>query len=403
MVDRLRPTPKEMLPVGEGVAYYPKEFLGNPEVGLGGVHAGWGKVLTNEQLPDYISGIIGRELEPGEILQLDGMGFESRYRTDYLDRRMQERAEWELGIRMLKTALKKNGWSTSEIGFLAVGMSSPVCEDVTVRLAREVGIPEEATKITVHKACDSTGHALNLLLDEKNGFYGKKGLLFGLEGLSRGLSERDGVGQTRDVQAHQLFANGAGIIGLVPGVTLLPISVRSEDLGDPKGALRASVDYRMPPEGKEVEVRIDEKNNHIVVAGRIAKPTNGEGIHMYSNKGMLGQFGIGTADLIAPVTEETRKRLEFNGDANGMYDWIVQHHPNYKILLSQSKRLLRGHGISLRMDEHWKIHNYGNVSAASLVIDMLETSGDMRPGTVGLIVAYGAGAHYDVMSVMRPR
>src|SRR5665811_1570496 len=96
----------------------------------------------------------------------------------------------------LVEAAHANGWEPADVEGLLIGVTLPVVEDYTERIARAAGIPESALKVSVHKACDGSVAGLNLALNpglptslgpasrlaEK--LYGKRVLVGGIEGLS---------------------------------------------------------------------------------------------------------------------------------------------------------------------------------------------------------------------------
>ena len=93
--------------------------------------------------------------------------------------------------------MRVNGWKPEEVEGVLIGMTGPIANDYTERIAKEAGIPDNALKVSVHKACDSSMGALHLVLDPDlacsssikgniaKELYGKKVLVGGIEGLSR--------------------------------------------------------------------------------------------------------------------------------------------------------------------------------------------------------------------------
>jgi len=343
MIDRLQQAPPEILPVGEGVPFYSEKVPGDVERGLGGMYGGWGRRVPNENLPSYVADFLGRSLDPNEILELESKGFKSRYSTLHLrsdDQKLEQAlAETLVGMKSVEGAIWENGWDSSEIDAVVIGMSSPLDPDFTVDLANLSGISPYAKKVTVHTACDSSMRGLNWVLDPKNGLYGKKVILGGLENLSRSLTGGDGTRPTKDTQALQLFANAVGFIGIVPGVSIQPIAVRSETKYDEKAALQVAVNYPMPTQGENVAEKYDSSKNHLTISGRIPKPGDGTGVVMANNKEMLKLFGINTAEIVKQILIEMQENLGLQGDPNAWFQWVVMHHANLKIIEFQSKKL----------------------------------------------------------------
>ena len=401
MSDRLKPTPDEILPIGEGIPYYPERVVGDKERGLGGVYAGWGQRVTNEELPGYVGDFLGRNLEPSEILELDSKGFTSRHLTLHLPHEEAAQAELMVGERAIKGTIEANGWYPDEIDALVIGITSPLSSDFTVEMARRAGIPESALKISVHTACDSSMRGLSWV-EQNEKLKGKKVLLGAVENLSRGLAGGGIVEPTKDTQALQLFGNGVGFIGIVPEVSLRPIVIRQggEDMYDKEGALQVAVNYSLLG-SSQIEER-QYPGNHTVIAGRMPKPVDGTSVKMADNRGMLTLFGHNTADLTYEVLVETRDKLGLSGDPNEWFQWVVMHNANFKISRSQSARLERVYKLPLDLTPYFVLSDFGNVSAASPMISWLRQSNKMTQGTRGLFVGYGAGGYYDVISAQVP-
>jgi hypothetical protein len=91
---------------------------------------------------------------------------------------------------------------------------------------------------------------------------GKKILVGGIEGLSRFTSH------SRDTNALQLFGNGAGVIGIIPGKNMQFLVGQEKEVYDEKGLLAVRMFY---PHSRQVsgqtlvEVTQDSAN-HIRVA-----------------------------------------------------------------------------------------------------------------------------------------
>ena len=83
------------------------------------------------------------------------------------------------GARLLREAAKANGWETSEVQAVLIGMSGPVSEDYVEQIARRAGVPESALKVSVHKACDGSVGSLNLALNPDLGVPGQTNIAAG--------------------------------------------------------------------------------------------------------------------------------------------------------------------------------------------------------------------------------
>jgi len=98
-------------------------------------------------------------------LELGELGFVNRHHVPILTQEENHQLELEVGTRLIKEAAQSNGWKPSEVEGLLVGMSGPITNDYLSEIAQRAGIPEDALKVSVHKACDGSVGALNLALD----------------------------------------------------------------------------------------------------------------------------------------------------------------------------------------------------------------------------------------------
>lgn len=377
------------------MGYFAERVPGKPEIGLGGEYAGWGVMLSNDQLPAYLENFLGRKLAASETLELSSKGFDSRFLTLHFSLEGQKEVEIAVGERLVAGALQANNWNPEEVDALFIGTSIPTHPHYTVEIAQRVGIPEKTPKVSVHTACDSSMRALNLALSTRN-LQGKKVLIGGIENLSRGL-----IG-TKDTQALQLFGNAGAVIGIVPGESLVPVVSRSATIYDEEGALQVAMAYDVP-KGDLPAMDYFPDENHIVIAGKLPEPEDGSSIKMKDNRGMLKLFGYNTADIVAQTLNQFKSRTGASGNPDGWFDGVVMHHANYKIAESQSRRLERAHGLKLDLTKHFVVREFGNVSAASPMISWLKQVDKMKEGTRWLFVGYGAGGYYDTLVAEVPQ
>jgi hypothetical protein len=214
---------QEIIPVGGGVPLG-IERVTNSAIGIGGAYGTWGDSYDNKSLPMIIEHRLGAPLAESDIMELDQLGFVNRHHTPDLSVQDHLELEIEVGSRLLREAAAANGWDPSEVQAVLIGMSGPVSTDYVEQIARRAGIPASALKVSIHKACDGSVGGLNLALNPglavpgqmnvARELYGKKVLVGGIEGLSRFVQH------ARDKNALQLFGNGAGVIGVVPGESM---------------------------------------------------------------------------------------------------------------------------------------------------------------------------------------
>lgn len=377
--------------------------VANKELGISGVYGAWGASYDNASLPAFLKTRLGSELAENEIMNLDELGFLSRHHIPDLADDDQLELELEVGTRLLRESARANGWDPSEVQGVMIGMSCPVSNDYVAQIAERAGIPEDALKVTVHKACDGSMGALHLALNpelSENGkvniaeeLKGKKVLVGGIEGLSRLTSH------SRDKNALQLFGNGAGIIGVVPGETMKFLVGKSHENYDEEGLLQLRMFYphsreRIPGESL-LELQYEDLKN-ITVAGLMNEPKDGAPIFMAGLMGMVKLFVRTGVDVVTDVYKEYQALLDRFGQSGKSIEVAIAHHANYKINLLKAKQLMKN-GVQLPMP--WLLNDFGNVSAASCMIAFLRYVQNLKPGDHVLFDGFGAGTYYDVMAV----
>ncbi|MEW5939718.1 MAG: hypothetical protein AB1750_08670, partial [Chloroflexota bacterium] len=237
---------REIIPVGGGIPFG-IEIVSNPEVGVGGAYAAWGESYDNSTLPGLIEDRLGRPLVENERMNLAELGFVNRHHIPELSEADHLQLELEVGARLLREAARANGWQPSEVDAVLIGMSGPVANDYVDQISRLAGIPDSAVKVSVHKACDGSVGGLHLALNpnlatvgQRNlaeELYGKKVLIGGIEGLSRFIAH------AHDKSALQLFGNGAGVIGVIPGETFKFLVGKNFEAFDDEGVLAVRMYY----------------------------------------------------------------------------------------------------------------------------------------------------------------
>jgi len=306
--------------------------------------------------------------------------------------------EIEVGSRLLVAAARANNWNPSEVEAVLIGMSGPISEDYVEQICKRAGIPDEALKVSVHKACDGSVGSLNLALNPELGnanqvniakeLYGKKVLVGGIEGLSRFINH------AHDKNALQLFGNGAGVIGVVPGESMKFLVGKSHEAFDDEGVLAVHMYY--PHSGKSLIEVCQTGQSHIRVAGLMHEPENGESIEMAGPMGMVKLFVRTGVQVVSDVYQSYRNQMEKIGMPDKSIAVAIVHHANYKINRLKEKHL-KNLGISFPMP--WVVSDFGNVSAASNMIAFLRELPKLKPGDHVLFDGFGAGTYYDVLAV----
>jgi 3-oxoacyl-[acyl-carrier-protein] synthase III len=345
---------------------------------------------------------LGEPLAESDVMNLGELGFHHRHHIPDLTDEQHVELEVEVGARLLKEASAANGWNPAEVEGLLIGTSAPVAGDYLAQIARRAGLREEVLKVSVHKACDGSMGALNLALNPALGvpghvnvaeeLVGKKVLVGGIEGLSRFTSH------ARDKNALQLFGNGMGVFGVVPGETMKLLAGKSRENFDEEGLLQVRMYY---PHSKEIApgksmLEVSQEGSSLRVAGMMHEPEDGLPIVMAGLMGMVKLFVRTGVEVVTDAYREYRMLMEKLGQSSKTIDVIIAHHANYKINLLKAKQLLK-EGIQFPMP--WLLHDFGNVSAASCAIAFLRQLQEIKPGDHVLFDGFGAGTYYDVMAV----
>ena len=377
----------------------------NTQVGIGGAFGTWGDCYSNEALRLLIERRLGEPLRPEESMDLASLGFYYRHHIDRLPYEQHVDLETQVGASFLREAAAACGWQPSEVQAVMIGVSGPVAPDFTERISRAAGIPESALKVSVHKACDGAASALHLALNPELGFQeglernlaeelrGKKVLVGGIEGLSRFIAFSD------DKNALQFFGNGAGVVGLVPGESMQLLAGRTHEVYDEEGVLAVRMYY--PHTGlrsldhSNIEVS-QAGENTIRVAGLMHEPPGGGPIAMAGMMGMVKLFVRSGVQVVRDVYGRYVALMERRGGSGPALRFAVVHHANLKINQLKAKHLLN-EGITVEVP--WLLREFGNVSAASVMMAFLRTLPRMRPGDHVLIDGFGAGTYYDAMIV----
>jgi 3-oxoacyl-[acyl-carrier-protein] synthase III len=216
-------------------------------------------------------------------------------------------------------------------------------------------------------------------------------LLGGIEGLTRGLCHY------HDKIALQLFGNGAGIIGVIPGKTMKFLTGKTYEVFDEEGVLEVQMLY--PHTGQRVPgqslIEVSEQGRSIRVAGLMHEPENGESVAMAGPMGMVKLFVRSGVQVVAEVYKAYQTMMERLGEPARIAVAIV-HHANYKINKLKEKQLAN---LGIKFPMPWLLSEFGNVSAASNMIAFLRELPLLKPGDHVLIDGFGAGTYYDVLAV----
>ncbi len=393
----------DMISVGSGVPVG-IERVYNPTIGIGGAYGAWGQSYDNETLFDFLEDHFGEPFPQENRMKLSTLGFVHRHHIPEILPEDDLALEVEVGARFLREAIKANGWKPEEVAGVLIGMTGPVSDDYTELIAKEAGIPDEAIKVSVHKACDSSMGALQLILNpdlasnDKLGrniakeLYGKKVLVGGIEGLSRFVKK------SRDISALQLFGNGAGVIGVIPGETMKFLVGKQHELYDQKGVLSLSMHYPhsgMMMEGQSIIEISQAGDNHYRFAGLMNEPQDGAPVDMAGPMGMVKLFVRTGVQVVRDVFGKYQELMDEKGISKEISVGIV-HHANLKINSLKAKRL---EDIGIKIQMPWMLSEFGNVSAASNMIAFMRQLPKIQKGDHILFDGFGAGTYYDTFAV----
>ncbi len=395
---------KETIHVGEGVPFGLMR-VSNTEIGIGGAYGTWGESYDNQAMSGFLEQRLGQPVPENEKLNLSELGFRSRHHIAKLSKEQNIEVEVEVGARLLREAAHACGWNPPDVDAVLIGMSAPITDDYLDRITDAAGISPDALKVVVHKACDGSVSSLHLALNpelpENKGLTqniaeflrGKKVLVGGIEGLSRFMSK------TRDTNALQLFGNAAGVIGVIPGLTMKFLAGKSREAFDDDGVLQVQMNYphsvQKVEQGTNVEVT-QMNGNHIRIAGLMPVPHDGSSIAMTGPMGMVKLFVRTGVQVVMEAYKAYQDKLGQLGETGKTLAVAVVHHANYKINKLVEKHL-HNEGIVLPMP--WVVSEFGNVSAASNMIAFLRELPGLKPGDHILIDGFGAGTYYDVLAV----
>lgn len=392
------------IPVGKGIPIGIEE-VSHPASGIGGAYGAWGDSYDNPSLFKLIARILGKPVEKDEQMDLPSLGFNSRHHISGLSDDENLELETAFGGRLLRAAAHACGWDPQEVQGVLLGTSAPLTNDFTRRVARRAGIPDQALKASVHKACDSSVGSLHLALNPElpenkrlsiniaRELWGKKILVGGIEGLSRFVQ------RSRDMFAYQLFGNGAGVIGIIPGKTLKFLTGKDHETFDEQGVLSVTMTYPHSArriDGQSLVDVAEDGENEYTVAGMMHEPQDGSSINMAGPMGMVKLFVRSGVEVVRDVYLSYRSLMDELGQFEKNIRVTIVHHANKKINALKAKHL-ENEGIQLAMP--WIISDFGNVSAASNMIAFLRQLPSFRVGDHILIDGFGAGTYYDVLAV----
>jgi hypothetical protein len=308
------------IPVGPGIPLGVQQ-VSNWQIGIGGAFGAWGECYDNAALPALIERRLGEPLRKADIIDLASLGFVYRHHIAELTPEEHLEVELAVGETLLRKAAQACGWDLAEVEGVLIGTSGPVSDDYTLQIAQRAGIPDTAWKVSMHKACDGSVGSLHMALNPDLELYkelrvnlareleGKKVLVGGIEGLSRFVE------YSRDANALQLFGNGAGVIGVVPGGSMQLITGMTHEVFDVDGVLAVHMYYPHSRRRRSGLTNVETQfagANHIRVAGLMNEPHNGRPVVMAGPMGMVKLFVRSGVQVVTQVYQAYRERMESN-------------------------------------------------------------------------------------------
>ncbi len=259
----------------------------------------------------------------------------------------------DLAEHAARRALDAAGLKPSDIDFLIVGTTTPdiVFPATACLLQARLGM-SGIPAMDVNAACSGFIYALGVA-DKfvKSGSH-KRALVVGAETLTRILDWSD---RTTAV----LFGDGAG-------AAVIEASDQPGILSTHLHADGAHADLLCSPRGVSTGFTAEERGGvHVKMQGREV-------------------FKVAVRSL-GQIVEET---LQANDMTDADIDWLIPHQANLRIISATAKKLkMSMDRVIVTVDQH------GNTSAASvpLALDQAIRSGQVKPGEVLLLEAFGGG------------
>ncbi len=298
------------------------------------------KVLTNADLEALV------ETSDEWIVERTGI----RQRHVAAEQQTTSDLAYEAALRAMDMA----GVEPSEIGFLAVGTTTPdlVFPSTAVLLQERLGLPHVGA-MDVNAACTGFLYALSIADKWIRVGDADKALVIGAECLTR-------IVDWTDRGTCVLFGDGAGAVVLEaseePGILSTHIHANGEhvDLLRSRRGISTGFDFDLHNGG----VTIEMKGNEVF---KVAVRTLGR------------------------IVDET---LEANGMDKSELDWLIPHQANLRIIAATARKL------NMTMEQViLTVQNHGNTSAASvpLALDTAVRDGRIQRGHKLLLEAFGGG------------
>ena len=260
----------------------------------------------------------------------------------------------DLAFVAAQRAMEAAGVDPSEIGFLALGTTTPdvILPSTAALLQKRLGLPH-CGAMDINAACTGFIYALSVADKFIKVGDAKKALVIGSETLSR-------IVDWNDRGTCVLFGDGAGAVVIEasdePGI----LSTHIHANGEHAGLL-------------DTEVGISK--------GFVENaPNSGIAIRMKGNE----VFKVAVRTL-GRIVDET---LDANQMDKSDLDWLIPHQANLRIIKATARKLgMNEENVIITVDRH------GNTSAASvpLALDEAVRSGKVKRGQTILLEAFGGG------------
>ncbi|MEJ6604287.1 MAG: beta-ketoacyl-ACP synthase III [Verrucomicrobiia bacterium] len=284
-------------------------------------------------------------------------------RTGIKERRIAAESEntSDMATAAAKSALEDAGITAEQIDLCIVATLTPdlPMPSTACIVQAKLGLPNHAACFDVHAACSGFIYGLDTAWAMLQSGRYRNALVIGAEKLSTVLDWTD---RTTCV----LFGDAAGAVVLGPA---------------PAGSTGEIVGTKLYSEGGNTELLQ-------IPGGGSAHPTPGPGTpaRFIEMKGReVFKFAV------REMEDAARDILEQHGIHADEVDCVVPHQANLRIIDSIAKFL------ELPVERFFvNLERYGNTSAASipLAIDEARRSGRIKPGSLSLLVAFGAGLTY---------
>ncbi|KXK27390.1 MAG: 3-oxoacyl-(acyl carrier protein) synthase III [candidate division WS6 bacterium OLB20] len=324
----------------------------------------------------FATGFVGREI------QNDGKGFQRLYQNPSAEYATMAQSA------IVNGALAATGWKPEDVEAVVVGNGTPTESNLPETIAYMHGMNRADTFRLSMLACNSAAEVLFRTLSDPE-LHGKRTLYLGFDDISRYVLDH---GQC-DPLSPATFSSGGAALGIIPGVNLRKIEIRSDMAGTHEldGAIlsglhefedSAGVLAAVPPYDSELlgpDLVQDKAHVRMV---RLPVPPDGKKLWM---NGMgTSRFFLNQLKIMLPRVYELYSARYGQSEHPMM---IAGHHPS-----PQLGHLIRKQLNPEQLQFPWVVEE-GNVSGGTSAIALARVlaRGIVRHKEHFMVAGYGAG------------